>query len=90
MIGSLVGGLLFFGYVGMLILTVIALPVVIGKLTLSLFGQANQKITSMVILFGAFITFLLLLLPLIGALVLLVLFIVTLGTIVSEVHKQFT
>lgn len=88
MVGSLLGLVLLFSYLGLLLLSLVALPVIAGKITLKLFGQPKQKISTLTILFGALIVFLLALLPIIGLLVLLVLYILTLGTIVSLSYRQ--
>jgi cytoskeletal protein CcmA (bactofilin family) len=87
MLGVLVGGALLAGYLLLIILSIIALPAVIGQLLSIAFSQPTMRPTLLTIVVGATTVALLMLLPIIGQALLFGFMVITIGAMMDIIIR---
>lgn len=83
MLGTLLSGVFLFGYMLLVLLSIIALPAVLGQLLSLAFGQSTPHPTLLTIIVGVTGVALLLLLPIVGPAVLFGLMVIIIGAMVD-------
>ncbi len=82
-IGTLVGIAFMFGYLSLIVVSLIGVPAVFGRLLMNIFNRPSQQVTLLSLVVGIIGVALCMLIPLIGPMVLLALMIVTFGAVID-------
>lgn len=83
MLGSVVAMALLLAYLLTIVVSLVAVPVVLGKITLDVLNQPNQSVSLLMIALGVLGSTLILLVPFLGPVVIALVFIVTVGAVID-------
>lgn len=83
MLGSVVAVILLLAYLLTIVASLVAVPVVVGKIALVALNQPNGSVSLLMVAVGVLGSTLILLLPFVGPLLIILLFIVTVGAVID-------